>query len=93
MNRRNLVWRLAGALLVGAAACTGLRQHRLPIPIAGQPPGPVELVLGLTGFALALVGMLLIINGPRLRDKWRGDLENNALSHRRDRVDRNRPVP
>lgn len=58
MRARNLVWRSAGVALFGVAVAIGL---------ADRVGSGVKLV----GFALALFGLVLIVQGARVAAAWR----------------------
>lgn len=93
MTRRDLRWRLAGAILLAAAGGSSLLNRHVAAG-AGQP-APIETVLGLASFLLASLGILLLINGPRLRDKWRdecADVDRSA-PYIRSRGSRRRSSP
>ncbi len=71
MTRRDLAWRLAGMALLGGAGGTSLVHRHVLAAAANRPASAIEIGLGLASFILASFGMLLIINGPHLRDEWR----------------------
>ena len=70
MDRRDLRSRAAGiAILVGAGAIS-LAHGAAPVGAATVHASSIDLSLALASFVLACLGLLLIIQGARLRDGW-----------------------
>jgi hypothetical protein len=62
----DLLWRGSGLIALGVAALSGL-MHRAVLEAHSQGPASAwELVLGLTSFAAASLGVLLLLHGRRL---------------------------
>lgn len=78
MSRRDILHRLVGvAVLLGAGASTLLHREVWLVHASGPASG-LEAALGLLTFALASLGVLLIIGGARLRDGWKRDCDRAA---------------
>lgn len=76
MTKRDLFWRLAGLGLLMAAGGSTLLHRAVWLTAKSGPAPGLEAMLGLATFMLACLGVLLIINGARLRDSWKATLDN-----------------
>jgi hypothetical protein len=85
MNRRDILHRLAGVALVLGAGASTLLHREVWLAHASGPATGLEAVLGLLTFALASLGILLVIGGARLRDGWKRDCDR-AARRREQRV-------
>lgn len=73
MTGRALAWRLIGILLLCSAGFVAMLQRIFVTwDVGRQPAGGAA---ALTGFIIAMAGTLLIINGARLHDEGRRELE------------------
>lgn len=92
MSRRDTLHRLMGAaILMGAGVSMVLHREVWRAHAAGPATG-LEAALGLLTFALASLGLLLLIGGSRLRDGWKRDCGRAARRRgRRAREDRQTP--
>jgi hypothetical protein len=90
MTKRDLRHRLTGVaiLLFGAGGSTLLHRQVWEAHAKG-PASALEGALGLLTFALGSLGLLLVINGARLRDGWKRDCDR--AMRRRTRHIRPRP--
>lgn len=70
MNRRDMAWRLGGLVALAAAGGTSLLHRSVLATQVNRPASSLEFVLGLCGFVLASLGVLLLIQGAKLRDGW-----------------------
>lgn len=82
MTRRDLTWRLAGVTFLAGAGATSLLHRNVLAGAAGQPASLVEMGLAFASFFLASIGVLLMINGVRLRDEWRSNILSKKSPHR-----------
>ena len=76
MTRRDLFWRLAGLSLLVAASGSTFLHRAVWITAKSGPATGLEAMLGFATFILACLGVLLIINGARLRDSRKATLDN-----------------
>lgn len=72
------VWRIAGSILLVAAAGTGYMQAGATAVQATSLGAAASWAGGLIAFALACLGLLLILHGPTLRRRWKADCERAA---------------
>lgn len=71
MTKRDIIWRVIGAFAIGGAGGTSLLHREVSLATAGASPALAELLLGLSSFVLASVGVLLLIHGARLHENRR----------------------
>jgi hypothetical protein len=70
MTRRNLAWRCSGLTLFAAASGLRLIDRSVTDPTLG-------ILLGLGGFLLAIVGVVLLVQGKRVPQALRAELRRH----------------
>jgi hypothetical protein len=70
LTKRDILWRLSGLVLFAAAAGSSLIHRHVLSLTANHAASAVEMGLGLTSFVLASFGVLLMMPGAALRDRW-----------------------
>lgn len=78
-TKRDILWRISGVALVAAAAGSSLIHRHVLSLEANHAASALEMGLGLTSFVLASLGVLLMIHGAGLRDKWVLERSTHAL--------------
>ncbi|MET0365054.1 MAG: hypothetical protein ABW169_10405 [Sphingobium sp.] len=93
MRGRNLLWRLAGLCLVLASYGSSLILREVQRGSGPQSALPLEMALSLLSFLAASIGLLLLINGFRLRDRWQDDIDHKARERLRQSRTRGHATP
>lgn len=89
MNRRDILHRLAGVVVLLGAGASTLVHREVWRDHASGPASGLEAALGLLTFGLASFGILLFIGGARLRDGWKRECDRTACHHEK-RIQTNR---
>ncbi|NIJ08523.1 hypothetical protein FHS31_002144 [Sphingomonas vulcanisoli] len=81
-HRRQSAWRAFGILLLASGAGALSQAHRIGGSVAWLYSPILAWAVGLTGFALAMTGVLLAVHGAELRQRWRArQLAETATRH------------
>jgi hypothetical protein len=66
VTRRDLAWRAGGLVLFAPACALGFADRVAP----GGSSGAGDTIWGLLRFALAIIGLLLLVQGRRVAKAW-----------------------